>query len=218
MEVKVDIDTDEMASEIASQIMDDLDYRDICDKVLEHLDIADLANDVIDNISYSDMAEYVVREIDYCDLASEVRDYIEVEDDVRNLLDQYDPTRNCSTGNAFTEAVKKAIAHLNSLPAAEVVVSENAEQTVTVPEQESVEVPAVDSPNVSDVTPSQELVFTNGEKAKLKDIGITMTKRVVNELFNQYVPDFGTDPLMRIRLEAKAFDILNEEFDKEFSV
>jgi hypothetical protein len=45
-----------------------------------------------------------------------------------------------------------------------------------------------------------------------------MTKRVVNELFNQYVPDFGTDPLMRIRLEAKAFDILNEEFDKEFSV
>jgi len=215
MEVKVDIDTDELASEIASEIMDDLDYRDICDKVLEHLDIADLANDVIDNISYSDMAEYVVREIDYSDLASEVMDYIEVENDIHNLLDQYDPTRNCSTGNAFTEAVRKAIEHLNSLSTAEPVVPENAEQTVAVPEQESVEVPVVDSPTVSDVS---EVVITNGEKAKLKDIGITMTKRVVNELFNQYVPDFGTDPLMRIRLEAKAFDILNEEFDKEFSV
>jgi len=215
MEVTVDIDTDELTSEIASEIMDDLDYRDICDKVLEHLDIADLANDVIDNISYSDMAEYVVREIDYSDLASEVMDYIEVENDVHNLLDQYDPTRNCSTGNAFTEAVRKAIEHLNSLSTAEPVVPENAEQTVAVPEQESVEVPVVDSPTVSDVS---EVVITNGEKAKLKDIGITMTKRVVNELFNQYVPDFGTDPLMRIRLEAKAFDILNEEFDKEFSV
>ena len=164
------------------------------------------------------MAEYVVREIDYSDLASEVRDYITVEDDVYNLLEQYDPTRNCSTGNAFTEAVKKAIAHLDSLSTAEPVVPENVEQTVAVSEQESVEVPAVDSPNVSDSLVSQEFVFTNGEKAKLKDIGITMTKRVVNELFNQYVPDFGTDPLMRIRLEAKAFDILNEEFDKEFSV
>ena len=211
MEVTVDIDTDE----IVSEIMDDLDYRDICDKVLEHLDIADLANDVIDNMSYSDMAEYVVREIDYSDLASEVMDYIEVENDVHNLLDQYDPTRNCSTGNAFTEAVRKAIEHLNSLSTAEPVVPENAEQTVAVPEQESVEVPVVDSPTVSDVS---EVVITNGEKAKLKDIGITMTKRVVNELFNQYVPNFGTDPLMRIRLEAKAFDILNEEFDKEFSV
>jgi len=208
MEVKVDIDTDELASEIASEIMDDLDYRDICDKVLEHLDIADLANDVIDNISYSDMAEYVVREIDYSDLASEVRDYIEIEDDVHNLLDQYDPTRNCSTGNAFTKAVKKAIEYLNSVSAAEAVVLEIPDQMVAVPEQESVEVPVVDSP----------VSFTNDEKAKLKDIGITMTKRVVNELFNQYVPDFGTDPLMRIRLEAKAFDILNEEFDKEFSV
>lgn len=203
MEVTVDIDTDE----IVSEIMDDLDYRDIRDKVLEHLDIADLANDVIDNISYSDMAEYVVREIDYSDLASEVRDYIEIEDDVHNLLDQYDPSRNCSTGNAFTEAVRKAIEHLNNLSTAEPVVPENVEQTVAVPEQESVEVPVVDSP-----------VITNDEKARLKDIGITMTKRVVNELFNQYVPDFGTDPLMRIRLEAKAFDILNEEFDKEFSV
>jgi len=214
MEVTVDIDTDE----IVSEIMDDLDYRDIRDKVLEHLDIADLANDVIDNISYSDMAEYVVREIEYSDLASEVRDYIEIEDEVYNLLEQYDPTRNCSTGNAFTEAVRKAIAHLNSVPVADTVVPENTEQTVAVPDQESVEVPAVDSPNVSDSLVSQEFVFTNGEKAKLKDIGITMTKRVVNELFNQYVPDFGTDPLMRIRLEAKAFDILNEEFDKEFNV
>ena len=218
MEIKLDIDTDELASEIASEIMDDLDYRDICDKVLEHLDIADLANDVIDNISYSDMAEYVVREIDYSDLASEVRDYITVEDDVFSLLDQYDPTRNCSTGNAFTQAVKKAIAHLDSLSTAEPVVPENVEQTVAVPEQESVEVPVVDSPISSDVPVSQQLIITNGEKAKLKDIGITMTKRVVNELFNQYVPNFGTDPLMRIRLEAKAFDILNEEFDKEFSV
>ena len=211
MEVKVDIDTDELTSEI----MDNIDYSDIADTVMDKIDYDDIASNVIDNMSYSDMAEYVVREIDYSDLASEVRDYIEIEDDVHNLLDQYDPTRNCSTGNAFTEAVRKAIEHLNSLSTAEPVVPENAEQTVAVPEQESVEVPVVDSPTVSDVS---EVVITNGEKAKLKDIGITMTKRVVNELFNQYVPDFGTDPLMRIRLEAKAFDILNEEFDKEFSV
>ena len=211
MEVTVDIDTDELTSEI----MDNIDYSDIADTVMDKIDYDDIASNVIDNMSYSDMAEYVVREIDYSDLASEVRDYIEVEDDVRNLLDQYDPTRNCSTGNAFTKAVKKAIEYLNSVSAAEAVVLEIPDQIVDVPEQESVEVPVVDSPTVSDVS---EVVITNGEKAKLKDIGITMTKRVVNELFNQYVPDFGTDPLMRIRLEAKAFDILNEEFDKEFSV
>lgn len=211
MEVTVDIDTDELTSEI----MDNIDYSDIADTVMDKIDYDDIASNVIDNMSYSDMAEYVVREIDYSDLASEVRDYIEIEDDVHNLLDQYDPTRNCSTGNAFTKAVKKAIEYLNSVSAAEAVVLEIPDQIVDVPEQESVEVPVVDSPTVSDVS---EVVITNGEKAKLKDIGITMTKRVVNELFNQYVPDFGTDPLMRIRLEAKAFDILNEEFDKEFSV
>lgn len=211
MEVTVDIDTDELTSEI----MDNIDYSDIADTVMDKIDYDDIASNVIDNMSYSDMAEYVVREIDYSDLASEVRDYIEIEDDVHNLLDQYDPTRNCSTGKAFTEAVKKAIEYLNSVSAAEAVVLEIPDQIVAVPEQESVEVPVVDSPTVSDVS---EVVITNGEKAKLKDIGITMTKRVVNELFNQYVPDFGTDPLMRIRLEAKAFDILNEEFDKEFSV
>ena len=211
MEVTVDIDTDELTSEI----MDNIDYSDIADTVMDKIDYDDIASNVIDNMSYSDMAEYVVREIDYSDLASEVRDYIEIEDDVHNLLDQYDPTRNCSTGNAFTKAVKKAIEYLNSVSAAEAVVLEIPDQMVAVPEQESVEVPVVDSPTVSDVS---EVVITNGEKAKLKDIGITMTKRVVNELFNQYVPDFGTDPLMRIRLEAKAFDILNEEFDKEFSV
>jgi|DEB0MinimDraft_10_1074344.scaffolds.fasta_scaffold58798_2 hypothetical protein len=211
MEVTVDIDTDELTSEI----MDNIDYSDIADTVMDKIDYDDIASNVIDNMSYSDMAEYVVREIDYSDLASEVRDYIEIEDDVHNLLDQYDPTRNCSTGNAFTKAVKKAIEYLNSVSAAEAVVLEIPDQIVAVPEQESVEVPVVDSPTVSDVS---EVVITNGEKAKLKDIGITMTKRVVNELFNQYVPDFGTDPLMRIRLEAKAFDILNEEFDKEFSV
>lgn len=204
MEVTVDIDTDELTSEI----MDNIDYSDIADTVMDKIDYDDIASNVIDNMSYSDMAEYVVREIDYSDLASEVRDYIEIEDDVHNLLDQYDPTRNCSTGNAFTKAVKKAIEYLNSVSAAEAVVLEIPDQIVAVPEQESVEVPVVDSP----------VSFTNDEKAKLKDIGITMTKRVVNELFNQYVPDFGTDPLMRIRLEAKAFDILNEEFDKEFSV
>jgi len=204
MEVTVDIDTDELTSEI----MDNIDYSDIADTVMDKIDYDDIASNVIDNMSYSDMAEYVVREIDYSDLASEVRGYIEIEDEVYNLLDQYDPTRNCSTGNAFTKAVKKAIEYLNSVSAAEAVVLEIPDQIVAVPEQESVEVPVVDSP----------VSFTNDEKAKLKDIGITMTKRVVNELFNQYVPDFGTDPLMRIRLEAKAFDILNEEFDKEFSV
>jgi len=211
MEVTVNIDTDD----IVSEVMDSIDYSDIADTVMDKIDYDDIASNVIDNMSYSDMAEYVVREIDYSNLASEVRDYIEIEDEVYNLLDQYDPTRNCSTGNAFTKAVKKAIEYLNSVSAAEAVVLEIPDQIVAVPEQESVEVPVVDSPTVSDVS---EVVITNGEKAKLKDIGITMTKRVVNELFNQYVPDFGTDPLMRIRLEAKAFDILNEEFDKEFSV
>jgi len=205
MEIKVDIDTED----IVNEVIDSIDYGDIADVVMDKIDYDDIANNVVnDYISYSDLAEKVVQEIDYSDIASEVKDYIEVEDYVYNLLDQYDPTRNCSTGNAFTEAVKKAIEYLNSVSAAEAFVLEISEQTVAVPEQESVEVPVVDSP----------VSFTNDEKAKLKDIGITMTKRVVNELFNQYVPDFGVDPLMRIRLEAKAFDILNEEFDKEFSV
>jgi len=199
MEVTVNIDTDD----IVSEVMDSIDYSDITDTVMDKIDYDDIADEVARN------------HLDYSDIASSVHEYIDVSDEAYNLLEQYDPTRNCSTGNAFTKAVKKAIEYLNSVSAAESVVLEIPDQIVSVPEQESVEVPVVDSPTVSDVS---EVVITNGEKAKLKDIGITMTKRVVNELFNQYVPDFGTDPLMRIRLEAKAFDILNEEFDKEFSV
>ena len=191
MEVTVDIDTDD----IVSEVIDSIDYSDIADTVMDKIDYDDIADEVVRN------------HLDYSDIASSVHEYIDVSDEAYNLLEQYDPTRNCSTGNAFTAAVKRAIEYLNSVSAAEAVVLEIPDQTVAAPEQESVEVPVVDSP-----------VITNDEKAKLKDIGITMTKRVVNELFNQYVPNFGTDPLMRIRLEAKAFDILNEEFDKEFSV
>jgi len=199
MEVTVNIDNGDSVSEV----MDSIDYSDITDTVMDKIDYDDIADEVARN------------HLDYSDIASSVHEYIDVSDEAYNLLEQYDPTRNCSTGNAFTAAVKRAIEYLNSVSAAEAVVLEIPDQIVAVPEQESVEVPVVDSPTVSDVS---EVVITNGEKAKLKDIGITMTKRVVNELFNQYVPDFGTDPLMRIRLEAKAFDILNEEFDKEFSV
>lgn len=202
MEVTVDIDTDD----IVSEVIDSIDYSDIADTVMDKIDYDDIADEVVRN------------HLDYSDIASSVHEYIDVSDEAYNLLEQYDPTRNCSTGNAFTAAVKRAIEYLNSVSAAEEVVLEIPDQTVAVPEQEGVEVPVVDSPISSDVPVSQQLIITNGEKAKLKDIGITMTKRVVNELFNQYVPNFGTDPLMRIRLEAKAFDILNEEFDKEFSV
>lgn len=43
------------------------------------------------------------------DFASYVTEVVDVEYDVRNLLENYSPVTNCSTGSAFTEAVSKAI-------------------------------------------------------------------------------------------------------------
>jgi len=42
------------------------------------------------------------------------------------------------------------------------------------------------------------------------DFIYTLIKRIVNDLLSEYVSSFNTDPFMRIRMEAKAFDIYHE--------
>ena len=55
--------------------------------------------------SYFDIDDYL-RD---ADLASHVTEVVDVEYDVRNLLENYSPLETCSTGSAFTEAVSKAV-------------------------------------------------------------------------------------------------------------
>jgi len=207
---------------------DHIDYQHIAEKVNENLDLREIASEVNDYIDVDDLASSVVHEIDYSDLASNVSDYLDMDDisfNVRSdidfndaafdLLNQYDPTRSCSTGDKFTEAVAKAIGYLIETNALVIGRLRSYDATVS---------------NMTDEQVQEEVASNDGYEASLYQSGVAengaaimsemkipnddfiynLLKRVVNDLVSQYVPTFNTDQFMRIRMEAKAFDIYNE--------
>ena len=210
MEVTVDIDTDD----IVSEVMDSIDYSDLADTVIDRIDYDDIANEVARN------------HLDYSDIASSVNEYIDVSDEAYNLLASYTPGNNCALGAEFTGAIEKALKFLVTADSHVIKMIKDYDPTVSnddsndnsepvVVAQDNSETPAVET---NTETPQAENGPTPMDKlqviANLRDANITVIKRIVNDLIGQYVNDFNTDPMMRIRMEAKAFDILNEEFDK----
>jgi hypothetical protein len=206
MEVTVNIDTDD----IVSEVMDGIDYSDIADTVMDKIDYDDIAHDVASN------------HLDYSDIASSVYEYIDISDEAYNLLASYTPGNNCALGAEFTGAIEKALRFLITADSDVIQMIKDYDPTVSndnfvpvVSDQDNSETPAVETnteaPQTQNgPTPMDKLQVI----ANLRDANITVIKRIVNDLIGQYVNDFNTDPMMRIRMEAKAFDILNEEFDK----
>jgi hypothetical protein len=210
MEVTVDIDTED----IVSEVMDGIDYSDIADTVMDKIDYDDIANEVASN------------HLDYSDIASSVHEYIDISDEAYNLLASYKPGNNCALGAEFTSVIEKALRYLIEVDSDVILKIKDYDPTVSnddfndgsepvVVAQDNSETPVVET---NTETPQAENGPTPMDKlqviANLRDANITVVKRIVNDLIGQYVNDFNTDPMMRIRMEAKAFDILNEEFDK----
>lgn len=84
-------------------ISDDLTER-VKDSVLESLDIHDEIDnwfssnfDIEDHLNNVDMSQYFD---------------MDVEDEARSLLENYSPGNHCRTGDAFTDAVEKAVRYL----------------------------------------------------------------------------------------------------------
>jgi len=207
---------------------DHFDYQYVAEKVNENLDLREIASEVNDYLDLDDIASSVVHEIDYSELASNVSDYLDMDDisfNVRSdidfndaafdLLNQYDPTRDCTTGDKFTEAVAKAIGYLIETNALVIGRLRSYDATVS---------------NMTDEQVQEEVASNDGYEAALYQSGVAedgvaimsemkipnddfiynLLKRVVNDLVSQYVPTFNTDQFMRIRMEAKAFDIYHE--------
>jgi len=207
---------------------DHFDYQYVAEKVNENLDLREIASEVNDYLDVDDIASSVVHEIDYSELASNVSDYLDMDDisfNVRSdidfndaafdLLNQYDPTRDCTTGDKFTEAVAKAIGYLIETNALVIGRLRSYDATVS---------------NMTDEQVQEEVASNDGYEAALYQSGVAedgvaimsemkipnddfiynLLKRVVNDLVSQYVPTFNTDQFMRIRMEAKAFDIYHE--------
>lgn len=206
MEVKVDIDTDD----IVSEVIDSIDYSDIADTVMDKIDYDDIANEVANN------------HLDYSDIASSVHEYIDISDEAYNLLASYKPGNNCALGAEFTGAIEKALRFLITADSDVIQMIKDYDPTVSndnfepvVSAQDNSETPAVETNTEAPQTQNGPTPMDRLQViANLRDANITVIKRIVNDLIGQYVNDFNTDPMMRIRMEAKAFDILNEEFDK----
>lgn len=89
--------SDVVVDDLKSDILEDIDIKDDIDSYMRHdFDITDH----LDGVNWRDY------------LDSEELDSDEVESIGRSLLENYSPVTSCTTGQAFTEAVAKAIRYL----------------------------------------------------------------------------------------------------------
>ena len=89
--------SDVAVDDLKTAVLEDIDVKDDIDSYMRYdFDITDH----LDGVTWSDYFE--TPEIDDSD----------IEDIGRRLLEAYSPVNNCSTGQAFTEAVGKAIRYL----------------------------------------------------------------------------------------------------------
>lgn len=221
-----------------------IDLDEVRINVQENLDMYDLANSLEDYLDYDEMANKVIRELDFSEVASETKAYLDIEDDIDDranyLLNSYDPESTCSTGNAFTQAIAKALQYMmynseqEEFEVMQFLMNRNAivvERTVdsdrnvvaeTVVENNQQE----DDYEVADLhvddndgyeaalvqtgTDENGVAVMSEMKVPNDDFIYNLMKRIVNDLLSEYVSSFDTDPFMRIRMEAKAFDIYHE--------
>lgn len=89
--------SDVAVDDLKTAVLEDIDVKDDIDSYMRYdFDITDH----LDGVTWSDYFE--TPEIDDSD----------IEDIGRRLLEAYSPVNNCSTGQAFTEAVAKAVRYL----------------------------------------------------------------------------------------------------------
>lgn len=220
---------DVAVSEVQDAVMDEIDYNKIAESVLDDISYSDIAREVAeDYLDIDDIVEKVNMNIDYSDLASEVSDYldlddiservrsdIDLEDTAYDLLNSYTPANACSLGKKFTEAIADAIGYLIETDDDVIARIRNYDPTVSNMTDEQVQEEAASNDGY-EATLYQSGVAENGAaimsemKIPNDDFIYNLLKRVVNDLVGQYVPTFTDDPFMRIRMEAKAFDIYNE--------
>lgn len=109
LNVTVDF-TNDVVSELSDKIYDHLEDRlkdEVTTSVLDDID------DKIDNwISYNFDIEEHLRGINVNDFVDIEVDSGEIESAARHLLYDYSPTNSCETGQAFTDAVAKAVRYL----------------------------------------------------------------------------------------------------------
>lgn len=100
---------------------EDDDIDKIVDVVIEKVDIEDQIETWVDNNMNVDdlISDWMGSNFDLADYMDQIdiHDYIndseiDGEEIARNLLESYNPTNACTTGEAFTEAVFKAIRYL----------------------------------------------------------------------------------------------------------
>jgi len=208
-----------------------LDTDELTISVQQNLDMYDLASSLQDYLDYSDMADKVIRELDFSEVASEARVYLNIEDDIDDrayyLLNQYDPESTCSTGDAFTKAIAKALQYMmenseeeefevmqflmnrNAIVVEKTVDSDRNVVTETVLENNQQE-SSYEAALVQTGTDENGVAVMSEMKVPNDDFIYDLMKRIVNDLLSEYVSSFDTDPFMRIRMEAKAFDIYHE--------
>jgi len=208
-----------------------LDTDELTISVQQNLDMYDLANSLEDYLDYDEMANKVIREMDFSEVASETRAYLDIEDDIDDranyLLNDYNPESTCSTGDAFTKAIAKALGYMmenseeEEFEVMQFLMNRNAIVVEkTVDSDRNVVTEAVLENNQQESSYEAALVRTGTDengvavisemKVPNDDFIYNLMKRIVNDLLSEYVSSFDTDPFMRIRMEAKAFDIYHE--------
>jgi hypothetical protein len=190
---------------IIRSVNDDISYSDIAELVWDkYLDADYIADKVEEKIDYSALADFVVDRLDMSDIASNVQEYIDFDEGALILLNQYDPGNTCSLGHAFTGAIADAIKHLVNTNHYVIDLIRDSNPVVDEDDDNRLEDKTIEPEMVVDgtIVPEPQIVAEPDMYEVLK--------RVVNELISQYVLTFDSDPFMRIRMEAKAFDIYHE--------
>ena len=108
--------SEDAIEKLVEQVTDNMDLGDEVRAIIDDYDFSDL--DLSDNVdsylNYNvDFKTYVTDELENIDIAQYIdADNIDVEGAARNLLDSYSPINGCGTGQAFTEAIEKAVRYL----------------------------------------------------------------------------------------------------------
>lgn len=185
-------------------------HEEIKDSVLDELDYSRIVDSVHDDIDYREIARMVSDDyIDIYDIADRASEHIDGSNIAYELLREYSPTAICSTGQIFTATIKCAVEHLINTDSdfANIVRGNNQNTSVTAVEEIN---EIIDNGSDSELTDVENLIPSGIPAVTVQDHAIEALKRVVHEVLASYVPNYSSDPFMKIRVEAKSFDTFTD--------
>lgn len=195
--------------DIGENVLGTMDMKEFASEVSEYIDMTELAKNVSYNIDLSDLAYDVKQYMDMDDLASSVQEHLDIaetiSDEAYSLLGNYSPGNGCSLGDAFTDAIKNAIEYL--IRNNDDVINK-IRNTSTGVSAGPVEISDEQSDNT--LTDSENAITPAIAPVTVQDHAIEALKRVVHEVLASYVPNYSSDPFMKIRIEAKSFDVFTD--------